>query len=139
MPEPREPLGAAQYLPRILTVAVGAVCVWLLFQTLVAPSGLPNAWTQRQMEPYLTALSSGDNAKARAVFDRDIRANSAEPGVYGVIAQACIQTDRYDLALEYLDRGVAACKNAPRQGRASLYLLMFECYTHTEKTKPQKN
>src|SRR4051794_21527175 len=104
MPEPREPLGAVQYLPRLLTAAVVAVCVWLLYQTVVAPSGLQNPWAQRQMPAYLSALSDPNPAKARKQFDDDIRGNPAEPGVYGAIAQACMQTDRYDLALEYLDR-----------------------------------
>ena len=138
MPKPGYPLGATQFLPRILSAALVAGCVWLLLQNIVAAPSLQAAWAQRQMPTYLTALSSGDPAKARSVFDRDIRGNPADPDTYKVVAQACMQSGRYDLALEYLDRGVIACRNASHAERGSLYVMISECYIHTEKTKPQQ-
>ncbi len=133
MPKP-EPI---QYLPRLLSAALVAGCVWMLLQTVVNPSKIDAAVLQRQIAPYAAALSSGDMAKARALFDRDIHGNPADPGVYELIATACEKSNRYDLALEYLNRGVEACRTASADQRAGLYISISDCYQHTEK-KPQR-
>lgn len=91
-----------------------------------------------QMSPYTAALSSGDVKHARAVFDREIRANPTEPAVYALIAEACMQANHNDLASEYLERGVTACKDASRPQRAQLYMLLATAYSDLEKTKPQQ-
>ena len=125
-------------LPRLISAALAGGCVWLLLRSIVGAPSLSDMLAERQLAPYVAALSAGDIPKARAAFDREIKSNPANPDTYKVIAQACVQQQKYDLAIEYVNRGLDACKNAPGKGRALLYAMLSECYSFTEKSKPQK-
>src|SRR5437764_13835588 len=91
-----------QLLPRILSALLLGVCFWLLLRSILGVSNFQEFMADRQMAPYITALSSKDDAKARALFDKDLKANPTNPDVYFGIAQACNKSGRLDLAEEYL-------------------------------------
>ncbi len=123
---------------RLLSVAMLSGFVFLALYCIqrVAPDVL-RAIAEQRTAPYVSALTAGDG-NARSVFDRDIRKNPADPSTYLSIYQACASAGRYDLAAEYLDRGLLPCKDAPRPERALLYSLLSDCYMHLEKQKPQQ-
>ena len=125
-------------LPRLIFAAVVGGCVWMVLHSILSGSGLSGFLAAQQLAPYVAALSTGDVAKARAAFDREVKGNPANPDTYLLIAQACARQQKYDLAVEYLNRGVAACKNSPAAERSLLYSTLAMCYGHVETSKPHK-
>src|SRR4051812_400144 len=117
-----------QLLPRVLSALLLGGCLWLLLRSILGVTNFQGFLADRQMAPYVTALSTKDDAKARTLFDRDIKANPANPDTYFGIAQACIKSGRLDLAEEYLERGVVACKAAPPEQLAGMYGALSDCY-----------
>lgn len=132
-PEPSKLL-----LARLMSALIVAGLAWFALSILlmVVPE-VQRRLFERQIAPYLTVLSQGDPTNARARFDRDVAAHPADPAVYEVIATACARANRYDLAVEYLNKGLLPCKDAPRATRSGMYLQLSQCYAEIEKTRPQ--
>ena len=128
-----------KYVPaRLISAVLVATCVWFLLRGLgAAVPGMADFFTQKSRAPYVAALASGD-AGARTLFERDIKANPNGIDVYAGIAAACAQKERFDLAAEYLDRGLTACKGAPREKRAALFMALSAYYHRSEKSRPQE-
>src|SRR5579872_249667 len=122
---------------RLVTALVVGACIWFAIQSFGGGSGAADPFTAQKMAAYASALAAPDPAKARALFDAEIRKDPADPGVYGAISGACAKAEKYDLAVEYMERGLAACKNAPAGTRAEMYSFLSGYYTYVEKTKPQ--
>lgn len=83
------------------------------------------------------ALAKKDTPGARVLFDTFIRSNPADPRAYIVINGACLESDNPTLALEYAQRGLETCKNAPNSERAELYLALAQSQALTAPAHPQ--
>jgi Tfp pilus assembly protein PilF len=112
--------------------------VWMLLsQSVAMMPAVAQFMLDRRIAPFAGPLSAGDTNKAKALFDKEILANPADPDVYVLIYDACRKFNRYDLAREYLERSLIQFKDAPRTERAALYSMLSECYAQTDKAKPQ--
>jgi Tfp pilus assembly protein PilF len=113
--------------------------LWLLL-LLCTPllNQLPEFLERKHLEPYNAAFASGDPQRARALFDRDLKGRTQDPAAYLAIAQICLTTQHPDLGIEYLNKSLLPCKDAPRPARADLYGMLSVCYSMVEKTKPQE-
>ena len=83
------------------------------------------------------ALARKDVVHARGFFDAVIRANPTSPLYYFEISNDCVASDQPALALEYAQRGLDACKKAPRPERALLYLGLSQAQALAEPAHPQ--
>lgn len=93
---------------------------------------------QRRAAEYKAVLNKKDLARARALFDKDIKSAPADPTVYAMIASQCMAADQPELAIEYADRGVLPCKDAPAPDRALLEMILGSAYMKLEKQRPQE-
>ena len=106
-------------LGRLFSAILIAGMVWLLLAngySIIA--AVQSLMSQNRMAPYASVLSTGDMNRAHALFDRDIRSHPTDPDTYKSIAAACVQANRTDLAVEYLEKSLLPCKDAPRSVRA---------------------
>lgn len=84
-----------------------------------------------------TALAKKDTGRARGLFDTFLRANPTDPLGYIAISDLCTEFDQPALAVEYAQRGVDTCKNAPNPQRAELYLHLSQAQALAEPAHPQ--
>jgi tetratricopeptide (TPR) repeat protein len=125
-------------LGRLFSSMLIAVVLWtLLSQSGAIMPGIAQFMFDRRIAPFAVPLSTGDTNRARALFEKEIQSNPADPSVYQFIYAACGKFNHYDLAREYLERSLIQFKDAPRSQRAALYGILADCYTHTDKAKPQ--
>ncbi len=83
------------------------------------------------------ALAKKDTAKAKGLFDSFLRANATDPNAYVVISDVCAKSDQPNLALEYAQHGLNACKNAPKPQLAELYMNLAQAQALVEPAHPQ--
>ena len=124
---------------RLITALLVAGCVWFVLRDVASFIPVLQARLMaNQVAPGVKALASGDTAAARAIFDREIRKSPSDLTVYSAIAAACGQSSHYDLEAEYLEKAIAACRSAPNQERAQVYVALSGAYQHAEKVRPQR-
>ena len=132
-PSPAQTLSA-----RLMSALVVSGIIWLLL--LACMPLIPKVLEfleKKHLEPYNAAFASGDPKRVRALFDRDLKGRTEDPAAYLAIADICLKTHHPDVAIEYLNRSLLPCKDAPRPTRADLYGMLAECYARVEP-KPQQ-
>jgi tetratricopeptide (TPR) repeat protein len=125
---------------RIFIVRLCLIALLLSLFWLVETSHLPfRVRGTVDLEPAITALHAKDVTGARAIFDKMLARQPASPALYEDICAVCGQAGQWDLLVEYAQRGVQQCKNAPPADRAALYSQLAVAYTEIEKTPHQEN
>jgi tetratricopeptide (TPR) repeat protein len=89
------------------------------------------------LEAGSTALAKNDLKQARSVFDTFLRRSPTSAVAYAEVTGACLERDQAALAVEYAERGLEACKNAPDAERAFLYMTLSEAQGVAEPAHPQ--
>lgn len=83
------------------------------------------------------ALAKKDTARARNLFDTFLREHPADPMPYMAVSEVCGKYNEAALAVEYAQRGLDACKNAPNPQRAQLLLELSQAQSLAEPAHPQ--
>ena len=85
----------------------------------------------------VTALAKKDTARAKERFETYLRADPKSPQSYIDISVICEMLNEPILAMEYVQRGLEACKGAPKEQRAQLYMQLSATQALVEPTHPQ--
>jgi tetratricopeptide (TPR) repeat protein len=83
------------------------------------------------------ALAKKDTKRARDLFDTFLRARPNDPLAYKAVSEVCAAFEQPTMAIEYAQRGLDACKDAPNAPRALLYLQLAESQSLAEPAHPQ--
>ncbi|HZP80767.1 MAG TPA: tetratricopeptide repeat protein [Chthonomonadaceae bacterium] len=96
---------------------------------------------QNQIPPVVrdasAALKKKDVAKARALFDAELKAQPDNPLLYRQIGAVSYQFKQYALGVEYLRRSLQACKDQPKSVRAELYHTLATLLAEADPAPPQ--
>lgn len=96
---------------------------------------------QNQIPPVVrdasAALKQKDVAKARALFDAELKTQPDNPLLYRQIGAVSYQFKQYAMGIEYLRRSLQACKDQPKPVRAELYRTLATLLAEADPAPPQ--
>jgi Tfp pilus assembly protein PilF len=83
------------------------------------------------------ALIDGRVADAKKEFDTALKFRPTDIIVYASIVQSCEKSNRAELAAEYAQRGVDACREQPVEERLQLFDMLIAAYTQLDHPPDQ--
>ena len=105
--------------------------VWFLFMHF------QESQSEATTRKWTAALTKKDVVHARALFEDFLHLHPTDPLPYMEISKFCAEFDQPALAVEYAQRGIDACKNAPAPQRAGLYLSLAQAQSLAAPAHPQ--
>ena len=122
---------SALLVPLLGIVVVMGVTAWQ--KSATQPVEVP------ELKAAETALKANNVEKARQQFEKVLGKNSDSPLMYSAIMSECRGVGRWDLAREYGERAIQACRYASNTERAELYEALASCYAEGGEPVPQSH